>query len=567
MYTYVYCFSIKNFLLHLMEIGEIADIVTSEYTQLLRFLSKPACRLLQPLKMDFNFIEVNDGYCFNIEEKKFEKHPPKLKGSPRAFVRYNYIPGEVPYPKPFVEGVENSFPDKKQRMHFYQKYYQILLHGKFPIKEPKLLLVGLADSGKTSWFYPFEGIIPSDKIASVVRDGRFSGHMINQQTQVVFMDEWTSDSLSCEDAKRILQGGRLSLPQKHMSASTCIYLSGFFITTNIYPDFGNERDCEAIRKRLAIFPTKPLKKKDGNVSAWLRRNCMKVFHYLAVQLKDTPMFECTSATPILENEEEENMGAVYNDFDNNPMDLLEMEGSFSFSYSQQSNRVPEERNLVADVPQSAVDSAVLQADKDEYILYEHLAFEHDLVDYTSEKDEKDYFRKVYEIVTGEWKQIKPHLTDRTIQIYEMKLRVDWSGADSVFDAWLLLGDYRRNWFNLDLFEELYPDWESLSNWVKESDSSSNQHAEFSSPMSTSSRIKKRRIISSSSGSSSSSSSSGSSGSSSDEEAVKSHQPSVTKRSLNPLKVLSNMASDAEDLFWKLTKDDDFLFLPTQTDEN
>lgn len=293
---------------------------------------------------------------------------------------------------------------------------------------------------------------------------------------------------------------------------------------------------------------------------------MKVFHYLAVQLKDTPMFECTSATPILENEEEENMGAVYNDFDNNPMDLLEMEGSFSFSYSQQSNRVPEERNLVADVPQSAVDSAVLQADKDEYILYEHLAFEHDLVDYTSEKDEKDYFRKVYEIVTGEWKQIKPHLTDRTIQIYEMKLRVDWSGADSVFDAWLLLGDYRRNWFNLDLFEELYPDWESLSNWVKESDSSSNQHAEFSSPMSTSSRIKKRRIISSRSGSSSSSSS-GSSGSSSDEEAVKSHQPSVPKRSLNPLKVLSNMASDAEDLFWKLTKDDNFLFLPTQTDEN
>jgi len=148
----------------------------------------------------------------------------------------------------------------------------------------------------------------------------------------------------------------------------------------------------------------------------------------------------------------------------------------------------------------------------------------------------------------------------------MKLRVDWSGADSVFDAWLLLGDYRRNWFNLDLFDELYPDWESLSNWVKESDSSSNQHAEFSSPMSTSSRIKKRRIISSSSGSSSSSSS-GSSGSSSDEEAVKSHQPSVPKRSLNPLKVLSNMASDAEDLFWKLTKDDDFLFLPTQTDEN
>ena len=44
------------------------------------------------------------------------------------------------------------------------------------------------------------GIIPSDYIAGVVRDGRFSGHLINAKTQIVFMDEWTSDSLSCEDA-------------------------------------------------------------------------------------------------------------------------------------------------------------------------------------------------------------------------------------------------------------------------------------------------------------------------------------------------------------------------------
>jgi len=52
----------------------------------------------------------------------------------------------------------------------------------------------------------FSGIIPSDYIAGVVRDGNFSGHMIKENTQVVFMDEWTSDSLCCEDAKRVLQG-------------------------------------------------------------------------------------------------------------------------------------------------------------------------------------------------------------------------------------------------------------------------------------------------------------------------------------------------------------------------
>ena len=55
-------------------------------------------------------------------------------------------------------GVENSFPNPVTRKLFYKKYYQLLLHGKFPMKETKLCLVGPANSGKTSWFSPFEGM-------------------------------------------------------------------------------------------------------------------------------------------------------------------------------------------------------------------------------------------------------------------------------------------------------------------------------------------------------------------------------------------------------------------------
>jgi len=51
----------------------------------------------------------------------------------------------------------NSFPERETRLEFLQKYYQILLHGRFPMKEPKLLLEGPPDSGKTSWVAPFEG--------------------------------------------------------------------------------------------------------------------------------------------------------------------------------------------------------------------------------------------------------------------------------------------------------------------------------------------------------------------------------------------------------------------------
>ena len=56
------------------------------------------------------------------------------------------------------------------------------------------------------------------------------------------------------------------VPQKHREASKFIYNSGFFITRNIYPDFGSGLDGEAIKKRLAVFETKSLPKKDTSVS-------------------------------------------------------------------------------------------------------------------------------------------------------------------------------------------------------------------------------------------------------------------------------------------------------------
>lgn len=39
-----------------------------------------------------------------------------------------------------------------------------------------------------------------------MNDGKFSAGLIDDFTQVVMMDEWTPDCLSCDDAKRILQG-------------------------------------------------------------------------------------------------------------------------------------------------------------------------------------------------------------------------------------------------------------------------------------------------------------------------------------------------------------------------
>ena len=101
--------------------------------------------------------------------------------------------------------------DYSMQVSFLQKYYQLLLHNNFSMKESKLLLEGLPDSGKTSWMAPFEGrywfllksleyvkndltctagwffllssgIIPQEFIAGVTREGKIAGHLINNET-------------------------------------------------------------------------------------------------------------------------------------------------------------------------------------------------------------------------------------------------------------------------------------------------------------------------------------------------------------------------------------------------
>ena len=105
-YTYIYCTTVKTYLLKLLRKFEIADVITPYVSTLSGLLSEPACLLIEPIKIDYNYIEVQDGYCFDIENKKFVRHPKKLKGSPRAYERYSYDENTIPNPEPFIEGMK-----------------------------------------------------------------------------------------------------------------------------------------------------------------------------------------------------------------------------------------------------------------------------------------------------------------------------------------------------------------------------------------------------------------------------------------------------------------------------
>lgn len=78
-------------------------------------LKQPECQLIHQLEINYDLIEVNDGWCLSLSAQKFVHNPIRPedigKISPRAFVPYDH--NQEPDPKYFKEILENSLSDDK----------------------------------------------------------------------------------------------------------------------------------------------------------------------------------------------------------------------------------------------------------------------------------------------------------------------------------------------------------------------------------------------------------------------------------------------------------------------
>ena len=183
---------------------------------------------------------------------------------------------------------------------------------------------------------------------------------------------------------------------------------------------------------------------------------MEVFHYVAEKLRVYPLFENGNKSIKINKER----GAVYNDFDFNSTELLS-ECSSNITYSQtsvQDTNDVSSFNSDALVPQISTDHAALEADKNnEPVFYNTLAFDHPDYDISSSTPDKEYLKKVHRLATGGYKDI--NRSEELFNIYEMRQRNNWEGADSVYDAWLLSNNTPRKWFPYKKFISMFPEWE------------------------------------------------------------------------------------------------------------
>ena len=176
----------------------------------------------------------------------------------------------------------NSFPNIKTRVNFLNKFYQCLMASKMPHKVRKLVVAGPKDSGKTSWASIFHRLIPAGNIASITSERQFSGAMIKEDTQLVFVDEWSADTIQSDFAKTILQGGWMVTAVKHEAPRCVTNNNPFYITTNHVPNFGEED--ENVKRRIAIYKTASLPVTLPGVDRWMFDYAMDCVAWLVNQI-------------------------------------------------------------------------------------------------------------------------------------------------------------------------------------------------------------------------------------------------------------------------------------------
>jgi len=94
--------------------------------------------------MDYDYIEINDGWFFKLSSKSFVHCPFDAsdlgKISPRCYKDFDL--GTDCDGGHFASSIHNSFPELEKKINFLNKFYQCLLCFQFPHKVPRLVTVG-----------------------------------------------------------------------------------------------------------------------------------------------------------------------------------------------------------------------------------------------------------------------------------------------------------------------------------------------------------------------------------------------------------------------------------------
>ena len=251
-------------------------------------------QLFPTVQFDYDYIELLNGRFFKFSSRCLVRCPFKEKDfgllSPRTFQPFDTKNTSFKDAGYFSESLLNCFPDLVERVRFCNKFYQCFLCWQLPHKAKKLVVVGEKNSGKTTWSKVFFGLIPKQKIAVLSKEDHFGASMINDDTELLWIDEWKKEMLSDDTLKTMMQGGYFTQSVKHQNPKMQNMQAGVYMTCNKIPNYGEEQDN--VEQRLYICETKQLERKCPGAPLWIETNAMRCLLWLAVFInKNIPHVE------------------------------------------------------------------------------------------------------------------------------------------------------------------------------------------------------------------------------------------------------------------------------------
>ena len=115
-------------------------------------------------------------------------------------------------------------------------------------------------------------------------EGQFPAAMIREDTQLVIVDEWSSQMMTSHLAKTILQGGWMVTAVKHGEPRQVLNNSPYYITSNNVPDFGDQD--QNVARHIQIFTTKSLPSTTTGMDKWIYDNAMHCIAWIAQELQE-----------------------------------------------------------------------------------------------------------------------------------------------------------------------------------------------------------------------------------------------------------------------------------------
>ena len=192
------------------------------------------------------------------------------KVSPIAFSPFDST--QEPDPKCFRQILEKSLSLAEQS-NFCEDFLKLLSYSKKKHKDKVPCLVGDANSGKTSLFFPTLGLVHHGNVATETKQRDFNRSMISKFTEVFFIDEATESTLDIDDCKTLTQGGYSAHDVKYKAAKSSINRCPMLITSQRKLDYGPS-DQPAMDRRLSTYEFRSLPNPQKSATTWLRNHPM-----------------------------------------------------------------------------------------------------------------------------------------------------------------------------------------------------------------------------------------------------------------------------------------------------